>query len=103
MATIRKRGELQWEARIRRQGRTTTCKTFETRAEAERWAREIESEMDRGVFVSSSEADNTTLQEAISRYIDEYIPNLAQPDKSERLARALQRRELPTLKFSIDK
>ena len=52
MASIRKRGDLQWEARIRRQGRPTTCKTFDTKAEAERWAREIESEMDRGVFVS---------------------------------------------------
>ena len=99
MATIRKRGELQWEARIRRQGRPTTCKTFETRAEAERWAREIESEMDRGVFVSRSEAENTTLKEALSRYITEYIPKLAQPDKSERLARALQRRELTTLRW----
>jgi Arc/MetJ-type ribon-helix-helix transcriptional regulator len=100
MATIRKRGDLQWEVRVRRQGRPTTCKTFETRAEAEKWAREIESEMDRGVFVSRSEAERTTLKEALARYIDEYIPKLAQPDKSERLARALQRRELAHLKMA---
>jgi len=52
MASIRKRGNLQWEARIRKRGMPTTCKTFDTRAEAEKWAREIESEMDRGVYVS---------------------------------------------------
>ena len=100
MASIRKRGEMQWEARIRRQGRPTTCKTFETRAEAEKWAREIESEMDRGTFVSRSEAERTTLNEAISRYISEYIPKLSNPDKTERLAKALQRRELAHLKMA---
>jgi integrase len=56
--------------------------------------------MDRGVFVSRSEAENTTLKEALARYITEYIPKLAQPDKSERLAKALQRRELAHLKMA---
>jgi hypothetical protein len=31
-----------------------------TRAEAEAWARRIESEMDRGVFVDRSEAERNT-------------------------------------------
>ncbi|MDR1657842.1 MAG: site-specific integrase [Deltaproteobacteria bacterium] len=94
MASIRKRGKLQWEARIRRKGMPVTCKTFETKFEAEKWAREIEAEMDRGVFVSRSEAESTTLSEALERYIVEYIPKLAHADKSERMARALQRRAL---------
>jgi hypothetical protein len=67
MASIRKRGDYQWEARIRRKGNPVTCKTFETRADAERWAREIESEMDRGVYVSRTEAESTTLAEALDR------------------------------------
>ena len=92
MASIRKRGNLQWEARIRRKGMPVTCKTFETKFEAEKWAREIEAEMDRGAFASRSEAESTTLHEALERYIAEYIPKLAHSDKSERLARALQRR-----------
>ncbi|SBW07628.1 conserved hypothetical protein [uncultured delta proteobacterium] len=73
MATIRKRGDLQWEARIRRKGWPVTCKTFETKYEAEVWARDIEGEMDRGVFVSRTEAEGTTLAEALDRYIDDYI------------------------------
>lgn len=94
MASIRKRGKLQWEARIRRKGMPSTCKTFETKFEAEKWAREIETEMDRGVFVSRSEAEGTTLHEALERYIKEYIPSLAQSQKETTRAKALQRRSL---------
>ena len=35
MASIRKRGDLQWEARVRKRGQTVQCKTFKTRAKAE--------------------------------------------------------------------
>ena len=94
MATIRKRGNLQWEARIRRKGHPVTSKTFEIKADAESWARQIENEMDRGVFVSRVEAERTTLGEAIARYVGEYIPRLAQVYKETTRARALQRREI---------
>lgn len=94
MASIRKRGNLQWEARIRKKGIPTTCKTFETRADAEKWAREIESEMDRGVYISRSEAEQTTLHEALDRYIEEYIPRLAHSQNSIYKARLIQRHKL---------
>lgn len=74
MATIRKRGERQWEARVRRRGYPVTCKTFETKAEAEGWASIIESEMVRGGYVSRREAEATTLKEALERYEREEIP-----------------------------
>lgn len=94
MASIRKRGNQQWEARIRRKGMPTTCKTFETKFDAEKWAREIETEMDRGVFVSRAEAEGTILHEALERYIREYIPSLAHPQKEITRAKALQKRPL---------
>ena len=34
MATFRKRGPYQWEARIRKRGYPTTCNTFATKADA---------------------------------------------------------------------
>lgn len=41
MASILKRGDLQWEARIRarirRKGHPITCKTFTTKSDAEKW------------------------------------------------------------------
>lgn len=68
MASIRKRGPAQWEARILKRGWPVTCKTFETRYGAEKWARQIESEMDRGIFVSRVEAESTPLAEVLDRY-----------------------------------
>ncbi len=74
MATIRKRGELQWQAIVKRKGFPGQSKTWNTRKEAEAWARQIESEMDRGVFVSRAESERVTLGELIQRYRDEVLP-----------------------------
>ena len=70
MATISKR-EKGWQARIRREGWPQVTKTFRTKAEAERWAREQERRMDAGQWQDSRESRRLTLQEAIERYIDE--------------------------------
>jgi hypothetical protein len=46
MATIRRlRGK--WQAQVRRKGILPRAKSFATRAEAEKWARNLESELDR--------------------------------------------------------
>ncbi|WP_321849351.1 site-specific integrase [Burkholderia diffusa] len=71
MPTIRKRGQYQWEAQVRRRGYPAQSKTFTTRAEADAWASMIESEMSRGVWVSRNEAEATTLYEALKRYEEE--------------------------------
>jgi len=71
MATIQKRGDYQWQAKIRRRGYPAQSKTFETRVDAQVWARSIENEMDRGVFVSRVEAERTTLRECLERYAKE--------------------------------
>lgn len=67
MATFRRRGARQWQVQVRKKG-VEASKTFETRAEAEAWATEIESEANRGVFVSRAEAEKTKLSEALERY-----------------------------------
>ena len=71
MATIRKRGPYQWEAQIRRRGYPAQSKTFNTKAEADAWASMIESEMARGIWLSRSEAEDTTLYDALTRYAEE--------------------------------
>ncbi|MDA8119535.1 MAG: site-specific integrase [Gammaproteobacteria bacterium] len=77
MATFRKRpgpgGRTAWQAQIIRRGHERQYKTFDTKAEAEAWARQIEGEMDRGVFVSRAEAEATTLREALERYEREVV------------------------------
>ena len=50
MPSVEKRGEF-WRVRIRRHGFPMQSRTFDNKALAERWAREIENTMDRGDFV----------------------------------------------------
>jgi Site-specific recombinase XerD len=94
MATIRKRGNLQWEARIRRKGYPTTCKTFDTKTEAEAWAKDVETNMNKNLFVSSKEAESYTLTECLDRYIEEYVPRLKHPEVEIRRIRFLQKHPL---------
>lgn len=75
MATIRKKGDLQWHVQIRRKGYPTQTRTLNTRSDAEAWARGVESEMDRGVFRSTAEAEKTTLTTALVRYEREVLPS----------------------------
>ena len=73
MATFRKRSG-SWQALVKKKGFGQIGRTFDTKGEAEIWARSIENEMDRGIFVSRKEAENTTLSEALDRYEREVIP-----------------------------
>lgn len=66
---------MQWQAIVKRKGYPLQSKTWNTRKEAEAWARQIESEMDRGVFVSRVEAERVTLSELIERYREDELPN----------------------------
>lgn len=75
MASIRKKGDLQWHVQIRRKGYPNQTKTFSTRADAERWAKIIESEMERGVFVSRTESEATLIGDVLRRYEQEILPS----------------------------
>ena len=81
-------------ASIRKRGYPVTCKTFETKARAEEWAREIESEMDKGGFVSRKEAESTTLAEALDRFIIEYVPQYANPTAEKNRALRMKKRPI---------
>jgi integrase len=94
MATLRKRGPYQWEAQIRRRGYPATSKTFETKAEAEAWAAMIESEMSRGIWVSRSEAESTTLVELLDRYAKEVVPTKKGQAQEYSVLRAWRETEL---------
>lgn len=67
MACFQKRSGA-WRAIVKRKGHPTLTRTFDSKGDAEVWARRIEEEIDRGVFVSRTEAEATTLREALDRY-----------------------------------
>jgi integrase len=75
MATIRKRGDLQWEAQVRRKGFPHVQKTFNSRDDAELWAKTIESEMGRGVFTDRSDAEKTTVNDIVDRFTADFAPH----------------------------
>lgn len=74
MATITKTQSDTFKVLIRKNGFPQQIKTFKTKADAQKWARLIESEIDRGVFIDRTEADKTTIGELIDRYIQEVTP-----------------------------
>ena len=74
MATIEKRGPGQFRAIVRRKGYPTLRHTFGTRQQADAWARQHETQMDRAAWVDTTEANRTTLGEALSRYAREVTP-----------------------------
>jgi integrase len=74
MATIRRRGPFQFQAIVKRKGYANQVRTFNSRRDAERWARDIEVDIDRGVFVPRRESEETSLGEAIERYRGEITP-----------------------------
>jgi integrase len=68
MASITKRGEYQYQAQVRRTGYPTKSKTFETRKDAEKWARDIETQMDKSLYKDRRQIEQTTLGQALERY-----------------------------------
>ena len=83
MAYFRKRSGA-WEATIDKKGFNRISRTFGTKTEAEVWARHLENEMDRGIFVSRKESENTALAAALDRYIQE-VSVLKKSHRTEKL------------------
>lgn len=49
MSSIRKRGE-KWQARVHRKDHKPVVQSFNTKADAIKWARNVESQLDLGVL-----------------------------------------------------
>jgi integrase len=66
MASIRRRGE-RWHVQIRRKDHSPICKAFAQRKDADAWARETESKLDRGEDIAAPAAP-VTVAELITKY-----------------------------------
>lgn len=73
MATIRLHGK-KWQARVYKKGYPTAIRSFLIRKDAERWARQIEAEMDKGGYLNNTLSEKTTFGELIERYLREVTP-----------------------------
>jgi len=68
MASIIKRGPRQYQSTVRRRGHPTQSRTFEHKAAAEAWARDIEATMARGRFLDPRGVKGITLAHALAQY-----------------------------------
>lgn len=94
MATIRKlRG--RWQAMVRRKGMPQRSKSFDARADAERWAREHESAIDRGVGHHDRRlAENMTVHDLFDRYLREITPAKRSAQSETNRIKAIMRRSI---------
>ena len=74
MATFRKRSN-GWQARIQRKGYPDLAKTFDSHAEAVSWARDLEYQIDKGLFHLPINTKEATLGELLERYRREITPH----------------------------
>ncbi|WP_432239207.1 tyrosine-type recombinase/integrase [Herbaspirillum robiniae] len=70
MASIHKHGS-NWRCQVRKEGYPTQSRTFGTKAEAQQWGREVESQMARQQFIGSVSGQTMTVREMLQRYLDE--------------------------------
>jgi integrase len=99
MATISNRNN-KWHVRVRRSGQPTVAKTFLIRTDAEKWARSIEIEIDRGSYINASYAQKTLFKELIQQYLKEVTPTLrGAPEDTYRL-RKMMRNSIAELNLS---
>lgn len=100
MASIIRRGDRQWQVKVRRRQWNASA-TFETKARAEMWARQIEGSIDARRFNPESlEADRVSLYSALERYLQERVPLKTGIKQNTGIVRAWQRSKLSALPLS---
>ena len=96
MATFRNRGG-KWQARVQTKGHVALSKTFINKIDAERWAKQIEVEMQKGSYTNLVLAERTTFAEIIERYIAEVLPTMRGGKADYIRLKALARRPIAKL------
>lgn len=94
MATIRRlRG--RWQAQVRRRGMKPRAKSFDSKLEAEKWARDLESQVDRfGAAPDTKILESTTLGALLERYQREITPSKRGAVQEDQRIDVLRRHDL---------
>jgi hypothetical protein len=93
MASIRYRSG-KWQARVSRTGEPNLVKTFQSKADALKWARGVEAEWDKGNFVAGQQVQHVTLGDLVSRYMREVTPKMKGAKEDLIRLAAIRRREI---------
>ena len=98
MATYRKRND-KWQARVQRSGQSSIAKSFKNKADAVRWARIVESQLDLGLLVPSQTMPR--LMSMVERYVQEVTPT--KKGESQERYRANQFKKTKLANMQLDK
>jgi integrase len=93
MASLRQRGN-KWQARVIRKGYPDEVRSFETKQDAQKWARSIESAMDRGAYQSPSIAKDIVFYDVLERYVQEVTPTKRGSKREAENIRFVQRQKI---------
>jgi integrase len=99
MASIRNRNG-KWQARITRKGEQPVAKTFQSKQDAERWARQIESDIDKGSYTNQVLADRSLFKDIIDRYVQEVTLKTRSMREDTFRLKALARHPIAELKMT---
>lgn len=99
MASIRQRGS-KWQARVIRKGYPEEVRSFETKQEAQKWARSIEAAMDKGAYQSPSIAKDIVFYDVLERYVQEVTPTKRGAKREAENIRFVQRHKIANYAMS---
>ena len=74
MATIRKRQSGKWQVIIRKKNYPSVVRSFLEKSTATKFAKDVETQMDKQIFQDLTGASTTTLKELMIKYRDEIVP-----------------------------
>jgi len=94
MATIRRlRG--RWQAQVRRKGLPPRAKSFDSKIDAEKWARNLEAELDRcGSLPDTRLAEQMTVRDLFERYLKEITPHKRSASTEAYRLKAMLKRDI---------
>jgi len=98
MATFRKRND-KWQARVQRSGQTSLAKSFNTKADAIKWSRNVESQLDLGTLAPKQTMPR--LRSMLERYVVEVTPT--KKGESQERYRAAQMMKTKLADLFMDK
>ena len=90
MASFRKRNE-KWQVQIRRKDAPSINKTFTKLGDARFWARQVEIDLENGVYEGILKASDTTLNDLLARYKTDVAPTKKNPSWIVTLSNSLGR------------
>ncbi len=99
MATFRNRHG-KWQARVQRKGQQSVSKSFQSKEDSQRWARQIESGIDKGAYTNIALAERILFKGVMERYVHEVTLKTRSIREDTYRLRALSRLPIAKLRMT---